>query len=92
MRKEEARQQVRLPERSHLRLRLVISFLERQQSNLNKEMAMSPEVYKGLVEMLTFVKEYFEKLMIMGKQHGLICPLPVLLEPREVMPKIFWGV
>jgi hypothetical protein len=83
---------MRIPERSRLRLRLVINFLKKQESELNKEMATSPEVYKGLVEMLTHVKEDYEELLYLAKKRHQVCPLPVMLDPQEVTPEILRGM
>jgi hypothetical protein len=83
---------MRIPERSRLRLRLVITFLKKQETELNKEMAISPEVYNGLVEMLTFVEEDYEELLHLAKKRHQICPLPVMLDPQEVTPKILRGM
>ncbi len=83
---------MRIPERSHLRLRLVINFLKKQESELNEEMAMSPEVYNGLVEMLTHVKEDYEELLYLAKKRQQVCPLPVALDPQKVTPKILRGM
>lgn len=81
----------KIPERSHLRIQILINFLKKQETDLNKDMAMSSDVYQGMAEMLTKAKDDYEYLMALAKERQQICPLPVSLDPLEVMPKILRG-
>ena len=81
----------KIPERSHRRLQILINFMKKQETDLNKEMAMSPEVYQGMVEMLTKAKDDYEYLMALAKKRQQMWPGAVALLSEEVMPKILRG-
>ncbi|SMC74527.1 hypothetical protein SAMN02746065_10910 [Desulfocicer vacuolatum DSM 3385] len=83
---------IKTPERSQLRLQILINFMKKQETDLNKELAMSPEVYQGMVEMLTKAKDDYEHLMFLAKKRQQVWPGLVALDPQEVMPKILRGL